>query len=157
MLHDICAHMYIHHISITFLLFFLHVFCSSWHPGWSRPFLSDTSSSLTGAVLVTSFPHILKVRKLDQQVENQLCTVSNYFFEQQRLSLKQRSNSPRDRFCWEHSKKTTFSSSFFKTPNGRWLIWTLFRAFKKLGVHHLPAFLYSTLNRSIDIKYIISS
>ncbi len=28
-LHDICAHMYIHHIGITILLFFLHIFHSS--------------------------------------------------------------------------------------------------------------------------------
>jgi hypothetical protein len=43
MLHNICAHMYIHHIGITILLFFLHVFHSSWQAGWSRPFPSDTS------------------------------------------------------------------------------------------------------------------
>jgi hypothetical protein len=41
-LHDICAHMYIHHISITILLSFLHIFHSSWQAGWSRPLPSDT-------------------------------------------------------------------------------------------------------------------
>jgi hypothetical protein len=43
-LHDICAHMCIHHISITILLFFLHNFHYSWKAGWPRPFPSDTSS-----------------------------------------------------------------------------------------------------------------
>ncbi len=41
-LHAICAHMYVHHIGITILLFFLHIFYSSWQAGWPRPFLSDT-------------------------------------------------------------------------------------------------------------------
>ncbi len=45
-LHDICAHMYIHYIGITILLFLLHFFHSSWQAGWSRPFLSDTHTYL---------------------------------------------------------------------------------------------------------------
>jgi hypothetical protein len=45
MLHDICAHMYIHHISITILLSFLDIFHSSWQTGWYRLFLSDTVRS----------------------------------------------------------------------------------------------------------------
>ncbi len=35
---NICAHIYIHHIGITILLFFLHIFHSSWQTGWYRPF-----------------------------------------------------------------------------------------------------------------------
>jgi hypothetical protein len=45
-LRDICAHMYIHHIVITILLFLLHFFRSSWQAGWSRPFLSDTVTNV---------------------------------------------------------------------------------------------------------------
>jgi hypothetical protein len=46
-LHDVCAHMYIHHIGITILFFFLHLFQSSWQAGWSRPFPLDTFSIAT--------------------------------------------------------------------------------------------------------------
>ncbi len=41
-LHNICAHIYIHHISITNCLFFLRIFHPSWQAGWPSPFLSDT-------------------------------------------------------------------------------------------------------------------
>ncbi len=46
MLHDICAHMYTHHIGITILLFLLHFFHSSWQAGWSGPFPSDTCGAV---------------------------------------------------------------------------------------------------------------
>ncbi len=56
MLHNKCAHMYIHHISITILLFFLHIFHSSWQAGWPRPIPSDTVTAIqnvTKTLLVT--------------------------------------------------------------------------------------------------------
>jgi hypothetical protein len=37
-----CTHvLYIHHIGITILLFFLHIFHFSWQAGWPRPIPSD--------------------------------------------------------------------------------------------------------------------
>ncbi len=55
-LKDIYAHMYIHHIDITILLSFLHIFHSSQQAGWSRPFPSDTlpfTSSFSWHALLT--------------------------------------------------------------------------------------------------------
>ncbi len=40
--HTVCAHMYIHHISITTFLFFVHIFHSSWQAGWPQPIASAT-------------------------------------------------------------------------------------------------------------------
>jgi hypothetical protein len=60
-LHEKCAHMYIHHIGITILLFFLYIFHSSWQADWSRPIPSDTLTIMNMWHLTIQSSALLKI------------------------------------------------------------------------------------------------
>ncbi len=66
-IHDTHGHIYIHHIGITILLFFLHFFHSLRQVGQLRLFLSDTSWSPTVSTL---YRHIL-VNPYENSVERE--------------------------------------------------------------------------------------
>jgi hypothetical protein len=89
MLHDIWAHMYIHHIGITIitiLFFFLHIFHSSWQVGWPRPISLDTNSNNSSTCFFAysrnvwnTFSHTNIVQLCHQPFLTSLATYQTFF------------------------------------------------------------------------------